>query len=130
MTAAATQLRALVATRYITPLREGGSLPAIMEADDGQLYVVKFRAAGQGAKALVAEIVAGELARALGLPVPEQALIEVDRALGLSEPHAEIRELVIASAGTNLAQRYLPGATMFDPAAGLAPDAALASAVV
>src|SRR3954462_14426978 len=96
-TAAASGLRPVRATRYLTPLREGGSLPAIVEADDDGLYVVKFRGAGQGPKALVAEIVAGEVARALGLPVPELVLVELDPALGAAEPDPEIQDLLAAS---------------------------------
>src|SRR5512146_3514172 len=88
-------------TRYLTPLREGGSLPALVEADDDGIYVLKFRGAGQGVKALIAEIVAGELARALGLPVPEQVLIELDPALGRAEPDPEIQELIEGSGGLN-----------------------------
>jgi hypothetical protein len=110
-------LRTVNATRYVLPLREGGSLPAIVEADDLGLYVVKFRGAGQGALALVAELVAGEIGRALGLRVPEIVLVEIDPALGRNEPDTEIRELLKASAGLNLALDYLPGSTMFDPAA-------------
>src|SRR3954469_18197720 len=123
-------MRTVCATRYVTPLREGGSLPAIVEADDDGLYVVKFRGAGQGPKALVAEIVTGELARALGLPVPEQVLVEVDRALGKAEPDTEIRELIAASGGTNDGMDYLPGALPFAPAVGPPPSPELAAAVV
>src|SRR6478672_11622757 len=115
-------LRTIHATRYVTPLREGGSLPAIVEADDCGLYVVKFRGAGQGPLALVAELVAGEIGRALGLKVPEIVLIEVDAALGRNEPDYEIRELLRASVGLNLAVDYLPGSLMFDPAARVAAD--------
>src|SRR5437773_4197652 len=110
-------LRTIRATRYVTPLREGGSLPAIIEADDLGLYVLKFRGAGQGPLALVAELIAGELGRALGLQVPALVLMQVDRALGCNEPDQEIRELLLASAGLNLALDYLPGSIMFDPAA-------------
>ena len=99
-------------------LREGGSLPAIAEADDLGLYVVKFRGAGQGARALTAEIVAGEIGRALGLSVPEIVLVEVDPALGRNDPDAEIRHLLKASAGLNVGLDYLPGSTDFNPAAG------------
>jgi hypothetical protein len=122
-------LRTLQATRYVTPLREGGSLPAIVEADDEGLYVLKFRGAGQGANALVAELVAGEIARAAGLPVPELALIELDADLARTEPDPEIQDLIRQSAGTNLAVDYLPGATMFDPVADT-PDAMLAARIV
>ena len=122
--------RRLFATRYVTPLREGGSVPAVVEADDGALYVVKFRAAAQGGRVLAAEMIVGELARAAGLPVPELALIDVDAALGRSEPHQEIQELLIASAGTNLAMAYLAGAVGYDVAARRPVDGALASAIV
>ena len=97
--AAMSGLRSVAATRYVTPLREGGSLPGLVEADDDGLYVLKFRGAGQGIKALVAEIVAGELARALGLAVPEIVLMEVDPALGAAEPDPEIQDLITGSAG-------------------------------
>ncbi len=100
--------------RYVTPLREGGSLPAIVEADDDGLYVIKFRSAGQGLKALIAELVGGEIARALGLPIPEIVFIELDPTLGRSEPDFEIQALIKASAGLNLALDYLPGTLMFD----------------
>jgi hypothetical protein len=123
-------LRRISATRYVTPLREGGSLPAIVEADDDGLYVLKFRGAGQGRKALVAEIVAGELARALGLAVPELTLVELDPVLGRAEPDPEIQDLLVASAGLNLGVDFLPGALPFSPAAGITPDAVLAADVV
>ena len=112
------QMRTVQTIRYVLPLREGGSLPAIVEADDLGLYVVKFRGAGQGPLALVAELVAGEIGRALGLKVPELVFAEVDPALGRNEPDAEIRHLLKASTGLNLALDYLPGSTMFEPAAG------------
>src|ERR1051326_2520139 len=102
-------LRTVRATRYVTPLREGGSLPAIVEADDSGLYVLKFRGAGQGPLALVAELIAGEIGRALGVRVPEIVLIQLDPALGRNEPDAEIRELILRSEGLNLALDYLPG---------------------
>src|SRR6185295_11968591 len=101
-------VRTVIATRYVTPLREGGSLPGIVEADDDGLYVLKFHGAGQGPKALAAEIVAGELARDLGLPVPELVLIELDPALGNAEPDPEIQELIAASEGINLGVDFLP----------------------
>jgi hypothetical protein len=120
----------VTATRYCTPLREGGSLPAIVEADDDGLYVLKFRGAGQGPKALVAELIVGELARALGLPVPEIVLAELDPDLGRAEPDPEIQDLIAASAGTNLALDFLPGALAFDAAAGEAMAPELAAAIV
>ena len=108
-------LRTVTATRYVTPLREGGSLPAIVEADDLGTYVLKFRGAGQGRKALVAELVAGEIARHLGLSVPEIVLVRLDPDLGRSEPDPEIQDLLKASGGLNLALDYLPGSLGFDP---------------
>lgn len=123
-------LRTLNAIRYITPLREGGSLPAIIEADDHQQYVLKFRGAGQGIKALIAELVAGETLRALGLPVPEIVFIELDATLGRSEPDPEIRDLINASSGLNLALAYLSGAFAFDPLLIPSPEPELASAIV
>ena len=121
-------LRHVTATRYAAPLREGGSLPGIVEADDDGLYVLKFRGAGQGPKALAAEIVAGELARGLGLPVPELVLIELDPALGAAEPDPEIQDLITASAGINLGVDFLPGSLPYDPTDP--PDADLAADVV
>ncbi len=123
-------LRTVTATRYVTPLREGGSLPAIVEADDDGLYVLKFRGAGQGPKVLIAELVAGEIGRVLGLPVPEVVFVELDPALARSEPDEEIQALVEASAGLNLALDYLPGAFAFDPLLAPPPDATLASEIV
>ena len=123
-------LRTVQATRYVTPLREGGSLPAIVEADDLGLYVVKFRGAGQGPLALVAELIGGEIGRALGLPVPEIVLVEIDKALGRNEPDYEIRELLGRSTGLNLGLDYLPGSVMFDPAAGDRSNADVASRAV
>jgi hypothetical protein len=104
------RLRHVTATRYVAPLREGGSLPGLMEADDEGLYVTKFRAAGQGERALVAEVVAGELARAIGLPVPDLVVVEVAPALGLAEPDPEIQDLIVGSPGPNLGMDFLPGA--------------------
>jgi hypothetical protein len=127
-------MRTVGATRYVTPLHEGGSLPAIVEADDDGMYVLKFRGAGQGPKALIAELVAGEIARAAHLPIPEIVLIELDPDLARTEPDPEIQELIKASAGLNIALDYLPGAVMFDPlAAGLSgsgPAPRLASDIV
>jgi hypothetical protein len=122
-------IRTVTATRYVTPLREGGSLPAIVEADDDGLYVLKFRGAGQGPKALVAELVVGELGRALGLRVPDIVLVDLDPVLGRSEPDPEIQDLIKASAGLNLGVDYLPGSVTFDPLV-TRPDAEFASAVV
>ncbi len=124
------QLRTVRATQYITALREGGSLPAIVAADDLGMYVVKFRGAGQGPLALVAELVAGEIGRELGLNVPELVFAEIDSALGRNEPDQEIRDLLKASVGLNLALDFLPGATMFDPAACDAADPDTASMAV
>lgn len=122
-------LRTVTATRYVTPLREGGSLPAIVEADDDGLYVLKFHGAGQGPKALIAELVVGELGRALGLPVPEIVFVELDPALARTEPDPEIQDLIKASAGLNLALDYLPGSITFDPLVDK-PDLKLASSIV
>ena len=123
-------LRTVYATRYVTPLREGGSLPAIVEADDLGLYVLKFRGAGQGPLALVAELIAGEIGRALGLQVPELVKVEVDPPLGRNEEDPEIRDLLKASVGLNLALDYLPGSVSFDPAARDVVEADLASSIV
>src|SRR6478735_11997685 len=128
-TARSASVRRIMVTRYVTPLREGGSLPAIVEGDDNGLYVLKFRGAGQGAKALVAELIAGELARMAGLPVPEIVFAELDPDLARTEPDPEIQELIRASAGLNFAIDYLPGSVMFDPVA-TQPAAALASDIV
>ena len=123
------ELRTVKATRYVTPLREGGSLPAIVEADDEGLYVLKFRGAGQGPKALIAELLAGELARALGLRVPEIVFVELGAELARTEPDPEIQDLIRASAGLNLALDYLPGSITFDPAAD-SVEAELSSSIV
>jgi hypothetical protein len=123
------QLRTVAATRYVTPLREGGSVPAIIEADDSGTYVLKFRGAAQGPKALVAELIAGEIARALGLPIPELVLIEVDPILGRSEPDPELQAPLKKSGGLNLGLDYLPGSIAYDPALWK-PPAELASRVV
>jgi hypothetical protein len=120
----------LTVTRYITPLREGGSLPAVVQASDGQLYVMKFTGAGQGARALVAELIAGEMGRALGLAVPPIVLLELDPAMGRTEGDPEILALLQASAGLNLGMAFLPMAFAFSPLLEPAPDSALASAVV
>jgi hypothetical protein len=122
-------LRSVAAGRYVTPLREGGSLPAIIEADDDGLYVLKFRGAGQGPKALIAELLAGEIGRAAGLPVPEIVFVELPAELARTEPDPEIQSLIGASAGLNIGLDYLPGSVTFDPLV-FVPDARLASAVV
>ena len=122
-------MRTVTATRYVTPLREGGSLPAVIEADDDGMYVLKFRGAGQGPKALIAELVGGEIARAAGLPVPEIVFVELDAELARTEPDPEIQDLIRASAGLNLALDYLPGSVTFDPLAEQ-PGAELASSIV
>ena len=123
-------LRRVRAVRYVMPLREGGSLPALVEADDLGLYVLKFRGAGQGPLALVAELVSGGIARALSLVVPELVLIEIDAELGRNEPDAEIRDLLKRSVGTNVGMDFLPGARMFDPAASDTATSAEASLLV
>jgi hypothetical protein len=123
------EIRTVQVTRYVAPLREGGSLPAIAEADDDFLYVIKFRGAGQGVKALIAELIGGEIARALGLKVPEIVFAELDTAFGRTEPDEEIQDLLKASVGTNLALHYLSGAITFDPVV-TKPDAKLSSQIV
>lgn len=124
------ELRRVTATRYVDALREGGSLPGLVEADDDGLYVTKFRGAGQGPGALVAEVVAGELGRALGLPVPELAVVTVARELGHAEPDPEIQELICASPGENLGMDFLPGALPFTMPAEPPPTDAFAADVV
>ncbi len=121
--------RTVTARRYVTPLREGGSLPAIIEADDDGLYVLKFRGAGQGPKALIAELLAGEIGRLAGLPIPEIVFVVVPPDLARTEPDAEIQSLIGASGGLNLALDYLPGSVSFDTLV-FQPDATLASAIV
>jgi hypothetical protein len=123
-------VRTVTATRYVTPLREGGSMPGLVEADDDGLYVLKFRAAGQGVKALVAEVVAGEVGRALGLPVPELVLVELDPEIGRAEPDPEIQHLLRGSPGVNLGMDFLPGALAFGPEANAEPPPELAADVV
>jgi hypothetical protein len=125
-----TALRTVGATRYVTPLREGGSLPGLMEADDDGLYVTKFRGAGQGSRALVAEVIVGELARRLGLLVPELVEIEVDPVLGAAEPDPEIQELITASGGSNLGVDFLPGALGYVPGGAWEPERGLAAEIV
>jgi hypothetical protein len=117
-------VRIVRATRYATPLREGGSLPGVVEADDDGMYVVKFRGAGQGIKALVAEIIVGELARAVGLDVPEIVIVDVDPVLGRAEPDPEIQELIEASAGLNVGLDFLPGALAYDASFAVSPELA------
>ena len=122
-------IRTVQMMRYITPLREGGSLPAIVEADDGFMYVLKFRGAGQGVKALIAELVGGEIARTLGLRVPEIVFANVDSAFGRTEPDEEIQDLLKASVGLNLALHYLSGSITYDPTVNII-EPALASKIV
>ena len=123
-------LRHVVATRYVAPLREGGSLPGLVEADDDGLYVMKFRGAGQGPGALVAEVVAGELARSLRFLVPELVVAELAPELARAEPDVEIHELADRSVGDNLGVDFLPGALPFTPAAVMSMDGALAANLV
>ncbi|HEY6175018.1 MAG TPA: HipA family kinase [Kofleriaceae bacterium] len=123
-------MRTVHAIRYLTPLREGGSVPAIVEADDDGTYVAKFRGAAQGPRALVAELIAGEIGRLLGLPVPQLVLIEIDAVLARSEPDPELQHLLRASAGLNIALDYLPGALNWEPGLAPPPDRELAAAVV
>ena len=108
-------LRKVNVSRYISPLREGGSLPALADADDGFKYVLKFRGAGHGTKALIAELIGGEIARVLGLPVPEIVFADLDEAFGRTEPDEEIQDLLRASQGLNLGLHFLSGAINFDP---------------
>lgn len=122
-------IRTVTVTRYITPLREGGSMPAIAEADDGFMYVLKFRGAGQGVKALIAELIGGEIARHLKLRVPEIVFATLDEAFGRTEPDEEIQDLLKASTGLNLALNYLSGSVTFDPAR-VTIDENLASQIV
>ncbi|MGW7358227.1 HipA family kinase [Streptomyces sp. NPDC054802] len=122
-------LKEVTATRYVTPLREGGSLPGIVEADDLGTYVMKFTGAGQGRKTLVAEVVCGQLGRRLGLRVPELVTMQLDPVIGLSEPDQEVQELLKASGGLNLGMDFLPGSLGFDPLA-YEVDAAQAGRVV
>ena len=123
------QLRTVNVTRYVTPLREGGSLPAIVEADDGFLYVMKFRGAGQGEKALIAELISGEIARTLGFRVPEIVFADLDIAFSRSEPDEEIQDLLRGSVGLNLALHFLSGSITFDSLITTV-DAKLASQIV
>lgn len=123
------ELRSVNVTRYVTPLREGGSMPAIAEANDGFLYVLKFRGAGQGPRALISELIGGEIARLLGIKMPELVFANLDEAFGRTEADEEIQDLLKASTGLNLALHYLSGAITFDPTVSQ-PDALLASQIV
>lgn len=123
------KLRNVNVTRYVTPLREGGSMPAIVEADDGFLYVLKFRGAGQGVNALIAELIGGEIARTLGLNVPELVFAYLNESFGRTEPDEEIQDLLKFSVGRNLALHYLSGAITFDPTV-VTLDPKLASQIV
>jgi len=125
----APNIRTVKVTRYVTPLKEGGSMPAIAEADDGFLYALKFRGAGQGVNALIAELIGGEVARALGLRVPEIVFAELDESFGRTEPDEEIQDLLRASTGLNLALHYLSGSVAYDPAV-VTLDPELASRIV
>ena len=108
-------MRTVNVTRYVTPLREGGSLPAIVESDDDGMYVLKFRGAGQGTRALIAELIVGEIARAAGLLIPELVFVALDPEIAKTEPDPEIQDLIRASGGLNLGLDYLPGSATFDP---------------
>lgn len=123
-------IRTVVATRYVTPLREGGSLPAVVEADDDGLYVLKFRGAGQGPRSLVAELVSGEIGQALDLPIPEIVLVELDPILANAEPDPEIQDLIRKSGGTNLGLDFLPGSLAYAPAAPPPMTASTAARIV
>ena len=125
-----TALRSVAAIRYVTPLREGGSLPGLVEADDDGLYVVKFRGAGQGLPALVAEVIVGELARRLELLVPELVDVALDPVLGAAEPDPEIQQLITGSAGSNLGVDFLPGALPYTPGGPWRPGGRLAADIV
>jgi HipA-like kinase len=125
-----TQLRRVRATRYVTPLREGGSLPGLVEADDDGLYVAKFRGAGQGLRALIAEVIVGELIRQAGLTIPELVAVELDPRLGAAEPDPEIQELIESSAGLNLGVDFLPGALPYTAGDDVQPDPKSAAEIV
>ena len=128
--AAPLAMRSVRATRYVTAFREGGSLPGLVEADDDGLYVVKFRGAGQGPRVLVAEWLAGEIARALGLLVPDLVAVDLDAGIADSEPHQEIHDLLVASVGRNMGLDFLPGSMTFNPVVDATPDPDWAAAVV
>ncbi|HEY1687548.1 MAG TPA: HipA family kinase [Solirubrobacteraceae bacterium] len=117
-------MRTVNATRYVVPLREGGSLPALVEADDDGMYVVKLRGAGQGPRALASELLAGEIARTLGLPVPELVLVTLDPRIAVAEPDPEIQDLLRASEGLNVGMDFLPGALAYNPLEPLAAELA------
>lgn len=123
-------LRAVSASRYVMPFREGGSVPALVEGDDLGMYVMKLRAAAQGGRALVAELLGGEIARAVGLAVPELVMVELGREIAEAEPDPELAEPLEKSIGTNLGLDYLPGSLTFDAVAGPKPDPAFASHAV
>lgn len=123
-------MRTVRATQYLTPLREGGSVPAIIAADDDGMYVLKFRGAAQGARALIAEVICSELARHLGLPVPQTVLVDLDPVLSKSEPDPEIQAVLAKSGGLNFAIDYLPGALNWEPTLKTQPDADLAARIV
>jgi hypothetical protein len=123
-------VKRLTGLHYLVPLREGGSLPAVVETDEPGAYVVKFRGAGQGVKALIAEALAAELAVLLGLPVPAPAVVDLDAGFGESEPDPEIQDILRGSVGANFGLAYLAGALAFDPAADRAFDADRAAAIV
>ena len=125
-----TALPEVAATRYVTALREGGSMPGLVEADDDGLYVLKFRGSGQGPLALVAEVIVGELARALGFLVPRLVRLDLDPVLGRAEPDPEIQELILASGGINVGIDFLPGSLAYTPSGPVQPDAELAADVV
>jgi len=127
---ATTALPEVAATRYVAALREGGSMPGLVEADDDGLYVLKFRGAGQGPLALVAEVIASELARAVGFLVPQLVRIELDPVLGRAEPDPEIQELILASGGLNVGIDFLPGSLAYTPSGPVQPDAELAADIV
>ena len=123
-------MRTVRATRYVTAFREGGSLPGLVEADDDGLYVVKFRGAGQGPRVLVAEWLAGEIARAIGLLVPDLVAVELEAGIADSEPHQEIHDLLVASVGRNIGLDFLPGSMTFSPVVDSTPDPDWAASVV
>ena len=129
-TATESRLRTVRAIRYVTAFREGGSLPGLVEADDDGLYVVKFRGAGQGPRALVAEWLAGEIGRALGLLIPDLVAVDLDAEIADSEPHEEIHDLLVASVGRNIGLDFLPGSLTFNPAADVVTDAEWAADVI